>query len=397
MRLRSQPPVHSPLSLEALRGGVVAALGGGAAARARVVAALQAGYAPHGLLLTDSGTSALALALQLAARERPGPAALPAFCCYDIATAVDAAGVPFLLYDLDPHTLAPDRASLDRAIAAGAGTVVVVHLYGVPVDIDGLRAALAGVVLVEDAAQAAGARLAERPAGTRGRYGVLSFGRGKGVTGGRGGALLGNNEGAGAAVEALEARLAPAPGAGAAALLAQWLLARPSVYGLPSSLPFLRLGETVYHAAHPPGRLSAFALGVLAHTQALAAAEAAVRRTHAQRLLDLIGTGAMLRAYVAPAGTQAGYLRLPVLLPESAAAAADGGESRRLGIWPSYPRSLADLPGFGERRLNPQDEVPGARALAQRLVTLPTHGQLQVHDLEALERWVSRRSGAKER
>ena len=67
---------------------------------------------PRELLLTDSGTSALALALQRAARERPGPAALPAFCCYDIATAADVAGVPFVLYDVDPETLGPDPASL---------------------------------------------------------------------------------------------------------------------------------------------------------------------------------------------------------------------------------------------------------------------------------------------
>jgi perosamine synthetase len=397
IRLRAQPPVHSPLSLGALAGGVRAALGGAAAACAQVMSMLEAEYAPDGLLLVDSGTSALALALQLAARERSGPVALPAFCCYDIATAVEAAGVEFLLYDIDPHTLAPDLSSLRRAIAAGAGSVVVVHLFGVPVDLEGLGATLAGAVVIEDAAQAVGARINERPAGTVGRYGVLSFGRGKGVTGGRGGALLGNQPDTGRALEALETSLAAAAGAGAAALIAQWLLARPSLYGVPSSLPFLGLGETVYHPAHAPGHMSRFAVGVLAGTQTLAGAEATVRRTHARRLLDIIGSGATLRSYAAPAGTEAGYLRLPVLVAESALAAATGTDSRRLGIWRSYPRSLADLPGFGERRLNRDDGVPGARELARRLVTLPTHGQLQGPDLEALERWIVRLSGNKER
>ncbi len=396
--LRAQPPVRSPLSLAALAGGLGAALTGGAAARAQVLSALHADYAPGGVLLTDSGTSALALALQVAAAERPGPAALPAFCCYDIATAADAAAVPFMLYDIDPGTLAPEPASLDRVLAAGAGTIVVVHLYGIPVDLPTLQPATkaGSAVIIEDAAQAAGARVGERAAGTVGRYGVLSFGRGKGVTGGRGGALLANQSDAAAALSRLETALAPARGAGVPALIAQWLLARPSLYGLPSSLPFLGLGETVHHHPHAAAQPSRFALGVLARTQTLASAEAVVRRIHARRLIDAIGARGELQTYAAPPGTEAGYLRLPVLAGERGAAAARAAHGRRLGIWPSYPQSLADLAGFGERRLNREEPLPGARMLARRLVTLPTHGHLQRRDLEALERWISRVSGSKE-
>jgi dTDP-4-amino-4,6-dideoxygalactose transaminase len=303
-----------------------------------------------------------------------------------------------MLYDIDPRTLGPDRASLDRAIAAGAGTVVAVHLYGIPVDLAALQPITTadGAVVIEDAAQAAGARVGEHAAGAVGRYGVLSFGRGKGVTGGRGGALLANDAEGAAALSGLETTLAPARGAGVSALVAQWLLARPSLYGLPSSLPFLGLGETVHHQPHAPAQPSRFALGVLARTQTFAPAEAVVRRIHARRLTDAIGAGAELRTYAAPPGTEAGYLRLPVLAGERAIAATRAVHSRRLGIWPSYPQSLADLAGFGERRLNRDEPLPGARMLARRLVTLPTHGHLQRRDLEALERWIARVSGSKE-
>ena len=69
---------------------------------------------------------------------------------------------------------------------------MVVHLYGVPADPEPVRAALAGAgaVLIEDAAQGAGASLRGRPLGGFGDLSVLSFGRGKGNTAGRGGALL---------------------------------------------------------------------------------------------------------------------------------------------------------------------------------------------------------------
>jgi perosamine synthetase len=400
VKLRALPPVYSPLSLGALAAGAVAALSSGAArrARAQVLAALQAEYAPRGVVLTDSGTSALALALRAAARLRPGPAALPAFCCYDIATATDAAGTPFLLYDVDPATLGPDRASLDRALSSGAGSVVAVHLYGIPIDLAGPATRLGGsAVLVEDAAQGVGVRIAGRPAGAIGSLGVLSFGRGKGTTAGRGGALLANDGDAAAAAAALEGSLDGPAAAGAIGLIAQWLLSRPQTYGMPASLPFLRLGDTVYRPAHPAGRLPDFGLGVLAQTEPYAAGEAEVRRTHARRLLAAAAAAPAVQGYRGAHGSEAGYLRFPLLLPDDAADAVRTGANRSLGIWPSYPRSLADLPGFGERRLNPRAEFPGARELARRLVTLPVHSQLGPDDLAALEQWIARVGQGKER
>lgn len=395
MRLRAQPPVHSPLTLDAIAAGLAAALGGGRGARSVVELLIRERYAPAGLLLTDSGTSALALALRLAAAERPGPAALPAYCCYDVATAADAAGVEVILYDVDPASLGPDPASLDRALAAGAGSVVVAHLYGVPVNMPAVEATTraAGAVLIEDAAQGAGATVAGRPAGALGRYGVLSFGRGKGITGGRGGALLANAPDAAARLRAARETLAPPPGGlprDFAALLAQWALARPSLYGIPLALPWLGLGETVYRPASPPKEAPALALGVLSRTWRLAEAEAGARRRHAARLTGRLVPGGGLRPVAVAPGAEPGYLRLPAVLAPAARARADLAAARALGVWPGYPRALADLPGFGERSRSAGDALPGARELAASLVTLPTHGRLGPDDLAALEAWIAR-------
>ncbi|HET8624186.1 MAG TPA: DegT/DnrJ/EryC1/StrS family aminotransferase [Gemmatimonadales bacterium] len=394
-QVRAQPPARSPLSLGALAGGVWAAVMGEAAARAAVIGWLETEYAPRALLLTDSGTSALSLAIGLAARERQGPVALPAFCCYDIATAVDGARIPFVLYDVDPHTLAPDPVSLERVLSAtGAGSVVVAHLYGVPVCLDPTSTLLQKhrAILIEDAAQAAGARIGSQSAGAVGRLGVLSFGRGKGMTAGQGGALLANVAGDEAALDALAGELRPARGGArtAAALLAQWAFARPAVYGLPASLPFLGLGETIYRRCHAPGAMSALSLGVLARTLPFTAAESATRRTNARRLLDALRDAPSFRSVTAPPGTDPGYLRLPVLVGDDVVIASRSTNARRLGIWPSYPLALADLPGFGDRRLNLGDAFPGARELARRLVTLPTHGYLGTQDIDALRSWIAR-------
>jgi dTDP-4-amino-4,6-dideoxygalactose transaminase len=97
-----------------------------------------------------------------------------------------------VLYDLDPATLSPDPASLDRAMSAGAAALVVAHLYGFAVDLDlAARAAeRTGALLIEDAAQGVGGSYRGVPLGKCGSLSVLSFGRGTGRTGGRGGALL---------------------------------------------------------------------------------------------------------------------------------------------------------------------------------------------------------------
>ena len=69
------------------------------------------------------------------------------------------------------------------------GAVVVAYLYGIPFDTAPVRAAAGavGAWLIEDAAQGAGASFRGRALGAFGDLSMLSFGRGKGVTAGRGG------------------------------------------------------------------------------------------------------------------------------------------------------------------------------------------------------------------
>ena len=384
--MRHLPPAHSPLSARALAAGVRAALGDDASARVR--ARIARDWGARDVLLADSGTSALTLALRAAASLRPGaPVALPAYGCYDLATAAEGAGLAAVLYDVSPRTLAPAPASFARAMEARPCAVVIAHLYGVPVDVS--AASMDGALVVEDAAQGAGASLRGRPAGALGSISILSFGRGKGRTGGRGGALLAHDRAGEAAVRRARLR-AGGGGAGwgdVASAAALWALARPSVYGVPASLPFLRLGETIHHPPSPPGTMSRAAAGVLAAGWEASSAECAVRRRHAARLLDACRAAGLAVPRVSE-GAEAGWLRLPVLLFGDDVERATTPLARRLGIMPGYPRALCDLEGFRDSIVNGIDDFAGARTLAQSLVTLPTHGLLREDDLRALEAWI---------
>jgi dTDP-4-amino-4,6-dideoxygalactose transaminase len=392
---RYQFPVYSPLSGEALLGGLRAALTDGHPERtaAPVIALLHERYSPTAVLLTDSGTAALTAALIGALGDAPGAAvALPAFGCYDLATAADGARVPVLLYDLNPRNLAPDPESVRSALRRGARAIVVAHLYGCPVDLTDVNrlAAESGARVIEDAAQAAGATLGEHPVGSDASLAVLSFGRGKGLTGGGGGALLAYDEAGARTLEGAQALLS-APRRGwqeLVALAAQLLLVRPNLYAVPATPAFFGLGQTVYREPRRLRGPTAASCGVIAATWQRAAREVESRQRNAERLLAELRRQRGFATIHIPQQAQPGYLRLPVLASAAVRQAAAQPTAKRLGVMPSYPKALCDLDGFGSRCLNGNLPFPGSRLLAARLCTLPTHSRLGASDLTRLEQWI---------
>ncbi|MDX1394152.1 MAG: DegT/DnrJ/EryC1/StrS family aminotransferase [Gemmatimonadota bacterium] len=384
---RAVPPVYSPISIGALPAALVSR---GAAAREEVERRIRAELGPRDLVLTDTGTSALRLALEVCARERPGPVALPAYGCYDLLSAVHGAGVEIAFYDVTPETLGPDFSSLERALREGAGTVVIAHLFGIPVDMGEVRALASahGALVVEDAAQGIGGALGDRPLGSLGDLSVLSFARGKGRTGGSGGALLSyfpepppwwqpveNLHSGGGRARSL------------VAMAAAWTLTRPSAYRIPLSIPGLGLGETHYREPRDPGGMPSHAATVLSASWALASRESGHRRTVAARYSDWLAArpDAHVTAIRAPEGATPGYLRFPVLCAD----ADVPGAAVRLGIVRGYPRPLPTV-GTGRSASRRDTDTRGAGILASRLVTLPTHSRLAERDVRQVRAWLER-------
>jgi dTDP-4-amino-4,6-dideoxygalactose transaminase len=108
------------------------------------------------------------------------------------------------------------------------------------------------------------------------------------------------------------------------------------------------------------------------------------RRHNAERMIARIGDEPLFSG-------DCGYLRLPVLLPTAEAAESFADAHRRLGVERSYPTALPDLPALG--RAPGSGHFPGARALAARLVTLPTHSFLREGELERLSELVRAADG----
>jgi dTDP-4-amino-4,6-dideoxygalactose transaminase len=381
---RFQPPVATPIDLHTLGGGLGAMFTGGRSIREGGERALPAAFGARAVLLADSGTSALTLALLATGGDANGPVALPAYGCFDLATAVVGADARVVFYDLDPRTLQPERTSLVAALAAGPRALIAAHLFGLPVDLDAIAPLLpAATVLIDDAAQAAGATIRGRRAGAGGDFGVLSFGRGKGLGGGGGGGLFATSERAAALLEGIRGRLARGRVGVSAwgALAGQWVLGRPSLYGLAAALPFLHLGETRYRAPGRPRGMALSARGVLAAAMARTEADLAIRRRNAERFDATMRVGDAAGRIVPLEGSSPGYLRYPVVN----GALARGRETRRLGVQRGYPISLSRLPVLAGRVVNPGVATPGAERLAEQLVTFPTHRFLRAPDLRQLE------------
>ena len=378
--IRSQPPAHSPLRPGALLGGILRHR----STSSDLIQTLKQRYRSSKVLLVDSGTSALTLGLSSAIEGHSSPLiALPAFGCYDLATAAVGVGADVVLYDVDPVTLAPDPESLDRALEAGPSAVVVAYLFGIPFDVQrlALRVAEAGAILVEDAAQAYGGTVGDAPCGATAAMGILSFGRGKGVTGGGGGALLINND----RLDVADPLPAGGGWSGWTKAWAQWALSRPSWYWLPSSLPFLRLGDTIYHPPRPVEAMALLHQEVLGRLLPLADQETQARQRHGRRLGDLVGASTTVRPVRVAAG-EPGYLRYPVLTSDPRFRSVD---ARRLGIMPGYPRTLADIDALRPIGRNRDAAFPGARMLVEELVTLPTHSMLTDRDFDRLAAFIA--------
>ena len=383
---RRQLPVHSPIRLGHLVQAALASAASGRQSALALESALATTFGSEDIALTDSGTSALVLALRIACTDQR-VVALPAFSCIDLTSAVRYAGVDVVLYDLDPVTLNPDEASLRDALATGVDAVVIAPLYGYPVDMRPITrlAAAHGATVIEDAAQASGARIAGRAVGSHGALSVLSFGRGKGVTGGGGGALLCRDPRFAAAVRVFRDRTQAAP-MGTRSLLAtaaQWLLGRPSLYALPSFVPGLRLGEMVYHPAHEPRTMSRGVAALVCMALEGAERERQIRAANAARLASIVTQSADVEVVQPVPGATPGYLRLPVI--DRGGRCADP----RIGVLRSYPLAMQEQAELLPRLRAPRRDLPGALELRRSLFTLPTHSLVGAADLRGIERWSS--------
>ncbi len=136
-------------------------------------------------LATASGTAALHLALLALGIGEGDEVLLPSYVCTAVLNAVRYTGARPVLCDVDAETgnLDPDDAR--GRVTSRTKALIAAHLFGHPADMD--RLAEVGVPVIEDCAQALGARWRGQPVGSFGQISVFSFYATKVITTGEGG------------------------------------------------------------------------------------------------------------------------------------------------------------------------------------------------------------------
>lgn len=173
--------------------------------------ATQLGTPP--LQLTCSGSAALVIALTALHEEQPrrSRVVVPAFTCPLVANAVRQAGLELQLCDLRPGHYDMDPAALRAQCDERTLAIIPTHLAGRVADVDDALAVAnnVGAYVVEDAAQALGARRDGISVGLAGDLGFFSLAAGKGLSIYEGGLLLARDPEWRARCASIAARIAP--------------------------------------------------------------------------------------------------------------------------------------------------------------------------------------------
>ena len=148
-------------------------------------------------IAVDSGTAALHLAL-LALGIGPGDEVIvPTNTFIATAAAVHLTGARPVLVDADPQTWQMDLQAVTTSVSPRCRAIIAVHLYGQPVQLDEIERICRenSLELIEDAAQAHGARFGDRRVGSFGAASCFSFYPGKNLGAfGDGGAITTNRD-----------------------------------------------------------------------------------------------------------------------------------------------------------------------------------------------------------
>ena len=147
-------------------------------------------------LATNSGTSALHIALAAAGIGAGDEVIVPALSFIATAQAVLHQGATPVFADIDPVTYNLDWADAARRVTPRTRAIVPVHLHGLPADMDAINtlAQRAGLTVIEDAAQAHGALYKGRAVGTLGTMAAFSLNSTKNLPAGEGGLFVTSSE-----------------------------------------------------------------------------------------------------------------------------------------------------------------------------------------------------------
>jgi len=375
-------------------------------------------------ILANSGRALLYLLLEALKKKDGGKrdeVIISGYTCYSVAASIAKAGLKIKVYDLDPATLQPDFNSLRKSTSEKTLAIIFQHLFGIPTPVDEFEeiAQKTGAPLIEDAAQALGGSIDDHRLGTIGDFSIFSFGRGKPLPIGCGGALIGKDE------DVLSKLDLESKSKGYVSLMSTALtqiMSKPSIYWIPEMLP-LGLGETIFDSHFNVSSMQPVMQNLAENSMGIinerplkngnlcsSSRKAKILTTGIYRIfrglkfepdtdtlvkhqcsivhkvpfcngLDDLNTHrrviaktyeeAFDKSSIIPIldGGSAVYTRFPLI----AGPDPISKELKKLGVRRMYPKAISDEETIRPYLADNRVSTPGASKIAQNLLTLPTH------------------------
>lgn len=307
----------------------------------------------EGCVGLGSGTDALTLSLRALGVAPGDEVILPAFTFAGTAEAVVLAGGRPVLADVEPDTLNLDPNDVQRRLTDRTVGVLTVHLYGCPCNLDALLGLCRqhDLWLVEDAAQAHGARWRDRRVGGFGQLSTWSFYPTKNLgCFGDGGAVTGND----------------------AALLDR--VRRIANHGQEGRYHHLEIGTT--------SRLDSLQAAVLNCRLANLDEDNERRRAIARRYRETLADIADLKFVAEPDLAWSVYHQLTVRTRRRDEL-QQYLQQQGIGCAVHYPEPLHRQPALAEW-VTPELELPVASAAAEQVLCLPAFPELTDQEVETV-------------
>jgi len=359
MKTRQFIPIAKPIILDDDKRRVLEVLESGMLVAGKQVKEFERACAEYvGIpeaIATSSGTTALQIAIE-ALGIRPGDRVITTPFTF-VATGnaiLHARAIPVFV-DVDPTTYNLDPHAVEESLRReGARALLCVHLYGQPSDLDALGrlAKTHGLLLIEDCAQAHGARLHGRHVGTFGQAGVFSFYPTKNMTTGEGGLIVTADS--------------------AAARRARVLI----------NVGQDEANEYVYEVVGYNYRMTNIA-GALGLAQlARLDRNNEIRRAHAAQFTAAFSSLGWLHPPIELPGTYHVYHQYTVRIPRGRDRFIRHLGAHGIAHRIYYPQLVPHSPAY--RRLGFGESYPVAEMLTQQVLSLPVHPALTNEDIDQI-------------
>lgn len=338
---------------------VLSVIRSGVIAQGPVVAELERRFAEmqgvEHAVAVNNGTTALVAAVQ-ALRLQPGDEVITSpFTFIATLNAIIEAGAVVRFADISLDDFALDAASVEAQITERTRVIMPVHLYGQSADMGRIMtlAERHGLAVVEDSAQAHGARFEGRGVGSFG-IGCFSFYATKNLTTGEGGMITTNDDEIAATLRILRNQ------------------------GMRARYEYVMAGHNY--------RLTDLQAAVALPQLDQYAAQLQARRHNAARLTELLSGVEGLTLPRQLPGREHVWHQYTVLLPAHVdrQGVVDGLAARGVGSGMYYPRPVYDYDTYRNRRDVIVTDTPVSEDAAARCLSIPVHAHLQEGDHETI-------------